>query len=177
VDVLPAADDPDLSPYLAALLLVDLFGLLKPWQFVGAALLSSGFSLEPPLTLWYISMIGVFSLLAPMLLLAHSWARPPAMDIQPPGDGCRDHRPQRDAGQASGEWGASPVPLLPVLLGRPSALPGTGGTEGERPHRRPHGPGLGDGAPVLLPSQGQDRLKPRCHPPGGVRPVAGFSGL
>ncbi len=56
-------------PYLASLLLFDLFGLLQPGQFIGAALLSTSFSLEPPLTLWYISMIVVFYLLAPLLLL------------------------------------------------------------------------------------------------------------
>ncbi|MDM7936445.1 MAG: acyltransferase [Cyanobium sp. CZS 48M] len=65
-------------PYLAALLLFDLCGLLKPGQFVGAALLSASFSLEPPLTLWYISMIVVFYLLAPLLLLlVHSLAQRP----------------------------------------------------------------------------------------------------
>ena len=65
-------------PYLAALLLFDLCGLLKPGQFIGAALLSASFSLEPPLTLWYISMIVVFYLLAPLLLLlVHSLGQTP----------------------------------------------------------------------------------------------------
>jgi peptidoglycan/LPS O-acetylase OafA/YrhL len=56
-------------PYLLALLLFVPCGLLKAGQFPAAALLVSSFSMDPPRTLWYISMIVVFYLLAPFLLL------------------------------------------------------------------------------------------------------------
>lgn len=56
-------------PYLFALVLFWLCDLIKPEQWVGAALLISTFGQDPPRTLWYISMIVVFYLLAPFLLL------------------------------------------------------------------------------------------------------------
>jgi peptidoglycan/LPS O-acetylase OafA/YrhL len=56
-------------PYVLALLLFALCGLLKAGQFLPAALLVSSFGDNPPHTLWYIAMLVVFYLLAPFLLL------------------------------------------------------------------------------------------------------------
>jgi peptidoglycan/LPS O-acetylase OafA/YrhL len=56
-------------PYVLALLLFGLCGLLKAGQFLPAALLVSSFGNDPPGTLWYIAMLVVFYLLAPFLLL------------------------------------------------------------------------------------------------------------
>ncbi|HYP03935.1 MAG TPA: acyltransferase [Cyanobium sp.] len=56
-------------PYLLALLLYALCGLLEAGQFLPAALLVSSFGGDPPGTLWYIAMLVVFYLLAPFLLL------------------------------------------------------------------------------------------------------------
>lgn len=58
-------------PYLLALILFRLCDLIQPEQWLGAALLISSFGQDPPRTLWYISMIVVFYLLAPFLLLLH----------------------------------------------------------------------------------------------------------
>jgi peptidoglycan/LPS O-acetylase OafA/YrhL len=58
-------------PYLFAIVLFRLSDLIQPDQWLGAALLISSFGQDPPRTLWYISMIVVFYLLAPFLLLLH----------------------------------------------------------------------------------------------------------
>ncbi len=56
-------------PYVLALILFGLCGLLESGQFLPAALLISSFGEDPPGTLWYIAMLVVFYLLAPFLLL------------------------------------------------------------------------------------------------------------
>jgi len=56
-------------PYLLALALFGLCGLLEAGQFLPAAVLVSSFGDDPPGTLWYIAMLVVFYLLAPFLLL------------------------------------------------------------------------------------------------------------
>jgi peptidoglycan/LPS O-acetylase OafA/YrhL len=56
-------------PYLLALIGFSLSGLLEPGQLLPAALLASSFGSDPPGTLWYIGVLVVFYVLAPLLLL------------------------------------------------------------------------------------------------------------
>ena len=66
-------------PYVVALLLFDACGLLRRGEFLDAALLVSAFTGNPPLTLWFITVLMVYLVLTPFLLLLRQRINPASL--------------------------------------------------------------------------------------------------
>jgi peptidoglycan/LPS O-acetylase OafA/YrhL len=69
-------------PYLLALLLFEACGLLRRGEFLDAALLVSAFTGNPPLTLWFITVLVVYVVLTPFLLLLRQRINPDSLGFR-----------------------------------------------------------------------------------------------